>query len=240
MVVELIAIALIAILAGLVKGVSGFGSSLVTIPLLIFFIPIEDVVVMMLTFNVVLNTLLLVQHKGFSTASLSYVWPISLMGVVGTFIGLTLLESLDGEWITYIAGGLILFAIFNKLFHLHFKLKETTLNKSIVGLFSGFGNGIASIDGPPVVFYLTSVDAEKIKFKNTLAFHFLVMGIIAVVFLILKQMYTTTILMNTAYFAFFASIALLIGIYLSNKMNEVLFQRIILIILIFLAISMFI
>ncbi|MEC9485195.1 MAG: sulfite exporter TauE/SafE family protein [Candidatus Izemoplasma sp.] len=238
--VELLIIAVIAIFAGLVKGISGFGSSLVTIPLLIYFIPIEEVVVMMLTFNVVLNTLLLVRHKGFSTHSLSYVWPISLLGIVGTFIGLTLLESLGGDWIKIIAGTLILFAVINRLFHLHFKLSETTMNKTIVGLFSGLGNGIASIDGPPVVFYLTSVNANKIKFKNTLAFHFLVMGIIAVIFLIIKQMYTVDILLNTAYFTLFASLALLVGVHLSNKMNEQLFQRVILVILVFLAISMYI
>jgi hypothetical protein len=110
----------------------------------------------------------------------------------------------------------------------------------ITGLFSGFGNGIASIDGPPVVFYLTGVNATKIKFKNTLAFHFLMMGLIAVIMLIFKDMYTLIILKQTLYFAVFASISVLIGIGLSKKMNEALFERMILFVLILLAISLFV
>jgi uncharacterized membrane protein YfcA len=236
----LIWVALIALAAGLVKGLTGFGSSLVTIPLLSMIYPIEEVVIMMLTFNVLLNTILLVKHNGFSRQSIDYVWPISLTGIVGTFIGLTLLQTLDGSWISFIAGTLILFAVFNKLFRLKVSLNESILTKMITGLFSGFGNGIASIDGPPVVFYLTGVNATKIKFKNTLAFHFLMMGLIAVIMLIFKDMYTLIILKQTLYFAVFASISVLIGIGLSKKMNEALFERMILFVLILLAISLFV
>lgn len=236
----LIYVALIAIAAGFVKGLTGFGSSLVTIPLLSLIYPIADVVVMMLTFNVLLNTLLLVREGGFKIDSLNYVLPISLTGIIGTFIGLYLLINLEGSWISYIAGALILFAVLNKLLKLNITLKENIFNKSIAGFFSGIGNGIASIDGPPVVFYLTGVKANKLKFKNTLAFHFLVMGVIAVGFLLINNMYTIAILKQTVYFGAFASLSLLVGITVSSKLNEQVFEKVILFVLIFLAISMFI
>lgn len=236
----LLYVALIALVAGFVKGLTGFGSSLVTIPLLSLIYPITEVVVMMLTFNVLLNILLLARQDGFKVNQLNYVLPISLFGIIGTFIGLYLLENLDGSWISYIAGALILFAVFNKLLKLNITLKENKLTKSIAGFFSGIGNGIASIDGPPVVFYLTGVKADKLKFKNTLAFHFLVMGVIAVIFLIIRDMYTISILKQTVFFGLFASFSLLIGITISNRINEQVFEKIVLFVLIFLAISMFI
>ena len=46
----------------------------------------------------------------------------------------------------------------------------------IVGSLSGLGNGIASIDGPPVIFYLTATGEEKDKFKVTVASHFLILA----------------------------------------------------------------
>ena len=162
---EYIFIALIGLFAGHVKGITAFGSSLATIPLLTFFYPIEEVVIMMLTFNVVLNILLLFEHKGLSKSNIKYVYPILIFGTIFTFVGLYLLTNLDSEIITYIASGLIIIAVLNKALNLHIKLKPSFANKAIVGALSGIGNGIASIDGPPVVFYLTSVNADKATFN---------------------------------------------------------------------------
>lgn len=240
---DLVLIALIGIVAGTVKGISGFGSSLVSIPLLTLVLGKEnsqDIIVMMFSFNVLLNSLLLVENKGFKISSLKDVWIITVSGIIFTLVGIQLLSIMDPSHISTIAGILIIVAILNKVFSLHIKLKENILTQVIVGALSGVGNGIASIDGPPVVFYLTSINAEQKKFKNILATHFLVIGVIAVIGAIISGLYTTAILSDILYFSLFAVIGLVFGMIVSRKLNEVVFQRIVLIILIFLAISMFI
>lgn len=242
---ELALVALIAILAGLVKGISGFGSSLVTIPLLRIVYGInrlDEIVIMMITFNVLLNFLLLFESKGFSLKSIKKVYLLTGTGVVFTFIGLSLLEYLDKTIISNVAAGLILIAVFVQVYKLYVKnpitLKPYKWLQVIVGAFSGLGNGIASVDGPPVVFYMTSINADKVTFKNTLAAHFLVMGIMGVTIMILRGMYTETIIINSMYFMLFSSIGLGIGMVMSKKMNESIFQKVILVILVFLAIRM--
>lgn len=231
-------IALAALLAGLVKGTSGFGSSLVALPLLTIFYDTQTVVIIMLSFNVVLNFLLHFEHKTFSFEHLKGISVLTIFGVIFTFVGIYLLGNLDGEVIKYIAFVLIVFAILNKVFSFHINLKDTPFMQAFTGLFSGLGNGIASIDGPPVVFYLTSIKADKKKFKSTLASYFMILAIMSVVGLILTSQYTRDMLFDLFFIGLFASIGTLIGMYISSKLDEKKFDKYVVVLLIALAISM--
>lgn len=239
---EFVYIALIGLSAGMVKGYSGFGSSLVAIPLLrLLYGEITVAHVAMLTaFSLILNTLLLFENKGFHPDSLKRVWLIPVFGVIFTFVGIQVLFNVNGEVLGYIAGVLILVAIINKAFGLKFRLHDTPLTRMIVGSLSGIGNGIASIDGPPVVIYLTSINAPKVQFKNVLAAHFLVMGVVAIMIHILAGSFTKEGLIITGFMLVFTIMGLMIGMFFSNRSNEVIFQRVILVIMFALALSLFI
>jgi len=239
-----ILIALIGLLAGLVKGISGFGSSLVTIPLLTMVLGTErigDIIIMMITFNVLLNTLLMFENKGFSIKSLKNVYLITISGIIFSFVGILLRDSLEVKTIELIAACLIILAVIVKTTTLYFKpikVQPNWFTQILVGSLSGVGNGIASIDGPPVVFYLSGTNAEKAVFKNTLATHFLVMGIWAVVITAVKGDYSSAILIETGYITGFAVVGLVIGMLISKRLNEKSFQTVVLGVLILLALKM--
>jgi len=234
----LVYIALASLLAGLVKGTSGFGSSLVALPLLTLFYDTQTVVIMMLTFNVLLNFLLHFEHKTFSFTHLKGVSILTMFGVLFTFVGIYLLGNLEEGIIRIIAFVLIVFAILNKMFSLHISMKDTPFMQAVTGMFSGLGNGIASIDGPPVVFYLTSIKADKKKFKSTLASYFMILAIMSVVGLILTSQYSKEMLFDLAYVGLFAAIGTIVGMWVSTKLNEEKFNRYVTVLLIVLAISM--
>ncbi len=236
---ELLLIALVGLFAGLVKGVSGFGSSLVAFPLLLFFFPPEEVVVMLLTFNVVLNLLLLFENKAFQFRSLKSIAVLTISGVTVSLITLYFIGDISSPVIKLFAAILIVFAIINKLHVVNIHFEDKPLPQALAGIASGFGNGLASIDGPPVVFYLTGIDAKKAKFKNTLATYFLTMGLISVSFLITLGRYNIEILQNTAYVALFAGIGVIVGMIISSKLSEKLFSNVVVLILIGLGCKMF-
>jgi uncharacterized membrane protein YfcA len=234
-------VALIALFAGLVKGISGFGSSLVSIPLLALVFGsdyVKEIVVVMVTFNLVLNTLLLVENKGFHPDSLRRVWIIPVFGVIFTILGIYILVSVEERIISVIAGVLIVVAVLNRAFGLRVRIPDTPWVKAIVGSLSGIGNGIASIDGPPVVFYLTSIQAKPVYFKNVLAAHFLVMGLVAVTFHLIWGSYTLDILWILLVMLGGTILGLLVGMRLGRRLDETWFNRIVLVILIGLAISL--
>ncbi len=238
--------ALIGLTAGIVKGISGFGSSLVTIPLLTMVFGIdrlEEIVVMMITFNVVLNLLLMKENKAFKIVHIKNNMYIVVPGVIFTIVGLVGLKNLDGNFINYIAASLILLAILVTSYNIFVKnkvhLAPRPIYQVIAGILSGLGNGVASIDGPPVVFYLAASNAKKETFKGTLSTHFLVMGVIGVISMIALDLYTVDILVNTLFILIFTVIGLLTGMRLSRNLNERTFQIVILIILLVLDIKMF-
>lgn len=233
-------IILIGLAAGIVKGASGFGSSLVAIPLLSLLFVSNEPRTMMITANVLLNILLIYENRSyFHLTTIKKILPLTFAGVVFTGVGLYISNNIDPSIVKYIIGILIFFAIFNKLFTFNLHIKDTVLNRIIFGSFSGIGNGIASVDGPPVVLYLTSIEAKKQQFKSTLATHFLVMGVIAVLMLVFSGGYTSEILINTGYLVVALIIGLVIGMFISSKLNEERFEKVVLIILIGLGISMF-
>lgn len=235
---ELLMVVLIAFFAGLVMGISGFGSSLIAIPLLVYFYPYHEVVIMMMTFNIFLNVLLLFENDGFSFKYLKDIWVIVLFGSIFTFVGIELLTNLDENIVEGFAAFLILFAVFCRLFKCKQKLKGNFLTQAITGVFSGIGNGAASIDGPPLLLYLTATQASKIRFKNTLASYFLVLGIIGVMVLFFNGEYDSRILINTFHVGIFMMLGIITGITISKRISDNAFDKFVIILLIGLAISL--
>lgn len=237
-VMELVFIALIGLFAGIVKGTSGFGSSLVAFPLLLHFYPESNVVVMLITFNVFLNTALLFEHNDIDIKALKHIPVLTFFGVVASLVGLSLLGTIDEQIIRYIAFVLIVFAIVNTLFHFRIPLKDNSFTQAIIGTMSGLGNGIASIDGPPVVFYLVQIKADKKTFRRTLATYFLFLGLVNVIGLLVMDKYTIDIIMDTLFILVFAIIGVVVGMLISKRLNEERFKKVIVIVLIALAIRM--
>jgi uncharacterized membrane protein YfcA len=240
--IDILLLVLIGLTAGFVKGTSSFGSSLVAVPLLfrLGFTAFE-VVTIMITCNIALNLMLINEHKKYYTwENTRAILPIIISGVIFTGVGLFLNELLADRVIELIAFVLIIAAILVKAGILKIKLKDTFFNLFIVGMLSGTGNGIASVDGPPVVLYLTGVNADKERFKSTLSIHFFVMGIVGVIILGLFGNYNPDVLLSTLILFSGLVIGLYTGIYFSRKINEQQFSKIVLIILVGLATTLLI
>ncbi len=233
---------LIGLIAGFVKGTSSFGSSLVAVPLLFklgFTAP--EVVTMMITVNIALNLMLVNEHKKYYTLdNVKIIFPIIIAGVLFTGVGLLLNDILADRVIQIIAFVLIIIAILVKAGWLKVKLKDNLLSLVVVGMLSGTGNGIASIDGPPVVLYLSGVQANKERFKSTLSIHFFIMGIVGVLILFLRGNYNPDVLISTLYLFIGLVVGLYAGIILSRRIDEKRFAQIVLIILVGLATTLLI
>ena len=240
--IDIVFLILIGLVAGFVKGTSGFASSLVAIPLLFRLgVSASGVVTMMITVNIILNLLLVNEHKeSYNLKNIKTILPIIIGGVIFTGVGLMLNEILADRVIQIIAFAMIILAILVKSGILKVQFKDTMLNLFIVGILSGTGNGIASIDGPPVVLYLTGVNADKNRFKSTLSIHFLVMGVVGVIILLIRGNYSSDVLLQTAYLLTGLVVGLYLGIFFSRKINEKQFTQIVLVILTGLAVTLLI
>jgi uncharacterized membrane protein YfcA len=118
------------------------------------------------------------------------------------------------------------------------KLKEHPIIMVLCGAISGIGNGIGSVDGPPVVFYLSGIGADKIKFKNTMVTHSLVMGVMGFIMLLFMDVLNLEIASRILIFTVGALIGVYGGVLVSKRINEFGFQIVILLVLFILDIRM--
>jgi uncharacterized membrane protein YfcA len=232
---------LVGLLAGLVKGTSAFGSSLFAIPLLfqLGFLP-GEVVTMMITSNIVLNLMLVSEHKHyFNKETMREIMPIIIAGIVFTGLGLYINNVVDARVVEVIAASLIIVAIINTLQIIKIEFKDRKIYQIGAGILSGIGNGIASVDGPPVVFYLSGIKADKIRFKSTLSIHFLIMGIAGVILLAFFGNYNVSVLIDTGVLLLGLMLGTSIGIRISRVISELWFSRIVVVLLLYLAFSLY-
>ena len=171
----------IVFFAFMVRGLTGFGSGPVMVPLLLFFIDIKIVVPVAAVHAVLTGCLLLFtfQTRKFVRKDLFYI--LIPGGIVGTVAGSYILTSFRSDILKILFG---LFVIAFSLHDLFLEAKRTVVAKEAQeaktyrGLFAGFLGGITgglfASAGPPIVMYLTRKLKDKNAFRATLVLYFLV------------------------------------------------------------------
>lgn len=233
--VELILIILsVFIISALIKGWSGFGTNLIAMPVLLMFSEysaFKTAVVIVITVNVFLNISILVENKKFKLSSLKNIIVLVVLGIVFTFVGQLFLKSTNTNVLKIILGAFIILTVLNKSIKYSFKIKNKERYFIPVGIIAGLLNGIAGLGGLPVLILLSNSDMKKDEFRTTLVSFFLVMNIVAVVGFVVNGLYTTFIFTNIGIVIIPSILACLAGVYLSRRVSDKYFQRIMMVIL---------
>lgn len=171
-------ILLIVFIATLVRSTFGFGESLVGVPLLLFFMPIETAVPLCVLLSVFIAMVFLIRDKKqveFKSAK----WLI-IFAVMGVPIGLFALVYINESLVKGLLGGLIIaYAIYSLMSTSVFKLKSDHMFWLLIcGFFSGIFGGAYGLNGPPIVIYGDMRSWSPTHFRATLQAYFLPLGLI--------------------------------------------------------------
>ncbi len=167
---------LIAFVAAIVTGFSGFGFALVTVPLLAIFIDIKFTVplVLLLSFFSVL-VLSANKLRFFRESSIYFIFAGM---VVGISLGTHFLANFDTALLKRLLGiSVVLFAA-----HIFFRTRPEKVATArevdgnarfgvvalVVGLFSGLAGGLFGTSGPPLVIYVDYFAKNKTAFRSQL------------------------------------------------------------------------
>ena len=218
------------------RGVTGFGSGLISIPLLALFFPLTFVV----PFISILDISASLIHTIHTRKHIA--WKIILraipFAVLGVTFGLFIIKSINTLILVKALGAfIILFAIYS--------LVSPTLKKndsSIWPVFAGFfGSLIGTLfgtGGPFYVFYFHLQQLDKSVFRATCAAVFLIDGLIRATGFTLSGFYTSEVLLNIAYALPVMFFAMYVGEHLHTNISQRTFQRAIGIFLIFSGIAL--
>jgi len=225
-------ICLIVFLAGFTQGLSGFGSILLSLPLLAIFLDIKTVIPMVALIAFCITSILFIQLR--KHLDWKKVYPLFLGAVPGIPLGVLFLKKLDKDLIQWILG-IILIAY--SLYSLFFRSTNKQMRKGwgyLFGFFSGCLGGGLSAAGPPVIVYMSLQTWSKDSIKATLQGFFLASGAIVVFFQAMSGITTTIVLRY-----FLVSLPLMfLGTYTGSifygKIREEQYKKVMLILLSFL------
>ncbi len=225
-------ICLIVFFAGFTQGLSGFGSILLSLPLLAIFLDIKIVIPLVALIALCITIILFIQL--WEHLDWKKIYPLFLGALPGIPLGVFFLKKLDKDLIQWILGIIL---ISYSLYSLFFRSTNKQMRKGwgyLFGFFSGCLGGALSAAGPPVIAYMSIQTWSKDTIKVTLQGFFLVSGAIVVFFQALSGLTTIVVLRY-----FLVSLPLIfLGTYTGSifygKIREEHYKRVILILLAFL------
>ena len=170
---DLLAVIVIICIAAVLQSISGFGFSLLAMPLLSIFVDIQDAVVIATLCGIFTNAVHL--RKDFQLVERSIARRISLSALIGMPLGVVVLSVFSATQMRAIIGAVIVVLVF--LMMRNFVLKTENTNVDIVlGAFSGLLATSVSTNGPPLVFLLQSKQLDPWRLRATLAYVFTISG----------------------------------------------------------------
>ena len=173
----IVIILMIFLLAGLVKGVLGFGLPIITMSFLPFIVPVEQAIVLSAVVQPATNLFQLMSAGGV-TGAVVVGWPVLVTLVPGVALGAWYLSSLDGNTLLLFVGvTIVLFSLINLL---GYRIEISPRNRIPAGF--GFGavagvvGALTSLNGWAFIMYLVGIGTDRQSFRSSIALLFLVSG----------------------------------------------------------------
>ena len=173
---DLVLAAAVVFFAYFLRGVTGFGSALVAVPLLVQMLPLTTVVPFIATLDVVAALVLTGSGLRGRQVCWSEVWwllPGSLLGIV---VGLQLLVNVDPDTLLTVLGLLVVIFGLRSLLGLHGERIISRPWALLAGMAGGGIGAVFSTGGPPYVIYLAHRLRDKGAMRATLSAIFLIDG----------------------------------------------------------------
>jgi len=204
----------ILLLAYFLRGITGFGSGLIAIPLLAHFLPLTFVVPLLLVLDFVAS-IVLSRHMHLQVRwdEIRFLLPSSIVGILmGTF----LLVNLPREPLLVALGLFVIFFGLRYLFNVHGEKPISRWWSLPTGLSGGLIGALFGTGGPPYVVYLSHRLHDKTQLRGTLSGLFMLDGALRVVTflffgLLLQDEMLSSLLLALPLMA--------LGLYLGNKVH---------------------
>lgn len=215
MTAEIILVAfVILLLAYFLRGITGFGSGLIAIPLLAHWLPLTFVVPMVLVLDFTAS-LFLSGHARLQIRwdEIRWLMPTSIIGIVA---GTYLLVSLPREPLLFSLGLFVIFFGLRYSFNIHNERPISRWWSLPTGLAGGSIGALFGTGGPPYVVYMSHRLHDKTQLRGTLSGLFLLEGAVRLIsFLIMGLM-----MQDDMFIALLMGLPVMaLGLYLGNRVH---------------------
>lgn len=174
----IIAILVAFSLGGILKGATGAGAPIITIPVIAAFYDVRIAVIIMVIPNLLTNIGQLYQFRK-TILPKFFTLSFALGGGVGAFLGTILLVNLSIKILTLSVAFIVIVYILLKIMVPSWKLTYKKAKKLVflMGSFGGVLQGTAGLSAPISITFLNSMKLERNQFIPTISVYFGVMSI---------------------------------------------------------------
>lgn len=172
--------ALIILIAYLIRGVSGFGSALFSVPLLAHFLPLTFVVPLLAALDLIGS--LVLSHHGWRSRQIEWteihrlLWPSG----VGILLGIVLLKYAPERPLLFVLGVLVMGFGLRAALRVADDRRIDARWAIPAGLTGGMVDALFATGGPPFVIYLSHRIHDKSRLRATLSGLFLIEGAVRI------------------------------------------------------------
>lgn len=211
--------AAILLAAYFIRGITGFGSGLISVPLLALFLPLKFVVPLILLLDFTASVVIGGLH--FKQVNWREIGILIPFGVIGVVFGTHLLVSLPpAPMLIALAVFIFAFAL-RSLLNLHGNKLVSRLWAAPAALTGGTVGGLFGTGGPPYVIYLTHRIRDKSDLRATLSALFFTEGLTRIVSFLVAGL----LLSSQVWVAYFAALPIMLGaLYLGGRVHVGLSQ----------------
>ena len=224
-----------ALLAGLVRGFSGFGSGMILTPALSALygpaagVPIALVLEVLVTVPLLPQSVRLVEWRRISL--------LSLAAFIALPAGVWLLLHLPARLMRIAISAVILGFVAILAFGWRYRGRPLLVATLATGAVSGLLNGASAMGGPPVVFYYLSGSDPALRIRASFIVYFALIDIVALLILWLSGGLDLTVLVRAALLTPLLLLAAWAGARFFRRAGEAFYRRIALTILALIALA---
>lgn len=211
---SLVLAGLIILAAYFIRGISGFGSGLIAVPLLALFLPLTFVVPMILITDFSASLALGTHTR--RHARWEEIRPLLPFSVIGIGAGVTLLINLPKAPLLATLGGFVLLFGLRGVLNLHGTCTVSRFWAAPAGLLGGMVGALFGTGGPPYVIYLNHRLHDKGELRATFSGLFILEGGLRIVAFLIAGLFLDIKLL----FAILAALPLVaLGLFLGNRVH---------------------
>jgi uncharacterized membrane protein YfcA len=209
---------------GCVKGLTGFGFSLVAVATLVVVAPPSLVVPVVLLMNSLMNLILLYGARRHVDARRAL--PLGVAGIAGLPLGAYILAVADAATLRVVIGIVILVFAVALFTGFRKEIRRERLGSALVGFTGGLLNGSTGTGGPPVVLFLSNLGISKLTFRANLIAYFVCINLAALPFFYARGILTAEVMRTLALLLPAFILGSLTGTRLLGRVSEEAFRRI--------------
>jgi len=174
-------IILTIVASSLIKGITGFGFALLSLPILLTWYEPKEIIPVLMICNLIASLFIILQKKEsklIDKPSISLIISGGLFTIIGVFV----LKYIKADWLIHFSG--MLFIILTILSLIKTKKEKGTMPTyvyPIVGAVIGLITGTVSISGPPLALFLNKAKINNEAFREIFAWFSIVTAVIAIV-----------------------------------------------------------